>query len=240
MAKFELKIQAREIRKTGKSLKEIARILGVSKSSVSLWCRDIVLTEEQMVSLSEGAIRKGLKGRMMGAEANRNKKRKALAEANEWAKNTLQDFSKRDLLIAGIALYWAEGSKTDSHGTFSFSNSDSRMISLMCEWLGVFFQVSSTDFSPRITINKVHESRIEKVKEFWSNLLKVPTESISATFTQVIPIKIYENHDTYYGVLSLRLKKGTFIRYKVLALIETLVLENIHRKNTTFSLNMSG
>ena len=229
MAKFELRIKAREIRKTGESIKEIAKILGVSKSSVSLWCRDIILTEEQIRSLNKRVVENGVKGRLIGAEGNRNKKRKAIAMAKEWALNELCRFDKRDLLIAGIALYWAEGGKTVYTGAFHFSNSDPRMITLMCEWLSVFFGVVKEDFQPRISINNIHVSRIEKVKKFWSDLLTLPVSSFPVTFIQTKQKKVYENHDNYFGVLSLRFKKSTFIRYKVLALIEALIFENSKR-----------
>ena len=44
--------QARELRRQGLSLGEIRRQLGVAKSSVSLWVRDIELTPEQLERLS--------------------------------------------------------------------------------------------------------------------------------------------------------------------------------------------
>lgn len=62
------------MRKEGWSLKDIAGSLGVSKSTVSLWCRDIILTEEQARLLKEGNIKGGMKGRVLGAEGNRRKK----------------------------------------------------------------------------------------------------------------------------------------------------------------------
>ena len=39
------------LRRTGKSLKKIAAILGVSVSIVSLWCRDVQLTDQQKEKL---------------------------------------------------------------------------------------------------------------------------------------------------------------------------------------------
>ena len=40
-------LRARELRGQGRSVKEIARELDVSQSSVSLWIRDIALTERR-------------------------------------------------------------------------------------------------------------------------------------------------------------------------------------------------
>jgi len=53
MAKSKAKLQARELRQKGKSIKEIAEILKVSPGSVSVWCRDIELTTHQIEVLQE-------------------------------------------------------------------------------------------------------------------------------------------------------------------------------------------
>ena len=47
------KIKARELRGQGLSMNEIVRTLGVAKSSVSFWVRDIELTVAQKKELSE-------------------------------------------------------------------------------------------------------------------------------------------------------------------------------------------
>ncbi len=45
MAKTKEREQAQSLRKTGVSIKGVAKKLGVSSSTVSLWCRDIVLSQ---------------------------------------------------------------------------------------------------------------------------------------------------------------------------------------------------
>ncbi len=45
MAKSREKQLARVLRREGKSIREIASVLKVSKGSISLWCRDIVLSK---------------------------------------------------------------------------------------------------------------------------------------------------------------------------------------------------
>ena len=47
MSKYNERIKARQLRKNGVSIVVIASMLGVTKSSVSAWCRDITLTPEQ-------------------------------------------------------------------------------------------------------------------------------------------------------------------------------------------------
>jgi transposase len=45
--------QARELRRQGKSVKEIARITGASLGSVSLWVRDVELSKEVLEELRQ-------------------------------------------------------------------------------------------------------------------------------------------------------------------------------------------
>src|SRR3989344_6018333 len=55
MAKSQLRIQARKLRQDGLGIKTIAHKLGVSPSTVSLWCRDIILSSQQIQSLQANA-----------------------------------------------------------------------------------------------------------------------------------------------------------------------------------------
>ena len=48
MAKSKEKLHARQLRKKGLSIKNIAQKLSVSPGSVSIWCSDIVLTKDQI------------------------------------------------------------------------------------------------------------------------------------------------------------------------------------------------
>lgn len=62
MSKLNLQKQALKLRLRGGSIRDIAMKLEVSKSSVSLWCRKIKLTELQIKRMTKAkskAIRRG-------------------------------------------------------------------------------------------------------------------------------------------------------------------------------------
>lgn len=48
MAKSKEKNKALKLRQQGESIKKIAKKLKIAKSTISLWCRDIELTPEQI------------------------------------------------------------------------------------------------------------------------------------------------------------------------------------------------
>ncbi|OGY10099.1 MAG: hypothetical protein A2700_02825 [Candidatus Blackburnbacteria bacterium RIFCSPHIGHO2_01_FULL_44_64] len=112
MAKSSLRLEAIELRKQGQSIKEIAQNLQVTKSSVSAWVKDVLLNEAQFLAL-QARITEGRKRSRLLNSLNWQKRRLELAKLykNEGIKR-LGTLSKKELLVAGITLYWGEGSKT--------------------------------------------------------------------------------------------------------------------------------
>ena len=135
MSKFEFKSEVYKLRTRGFSIGKIASKLNLSKSTVSLWCSEIKFPKDIQDKLKAKMILAGHTGRLKGAETNKNKKINSIREAKEWAKKEFKDISLREYFIACIALYWAEGSKSESTTGFVFVNSDPKMISFMYKWL---------------------------------------------------------------------------------------------------------
>ncbi len=228
MAKYDLRIKARALRGAGRSIGAICNELQVSKGTVSLWCRDIQLTEVQERRLHLNQIERSAAGRKKGVQANINKRLGNISASKEFALRKIRSLSRRDLLFVGVALYWAEGSKTDSTPGFVFVNSDPKMIEVMFAWLTIVMGVKKEDVKLQVAINELHRTRIDVVLEFWSNLLELPSGSFRKTqFIKVPNKKVYENHDTYYGVLRVYVAKSSFLKYKTLALIERIKQSNM-------------
>jgi transposase len=108
-AKDELRARARELRTGGMSYAGIAAALGVAKSSVSYWVRDMprparLSYEECRKRSAEGAHRYWA--------AERPARAAQRAAAREAAAAEIGNLTARELLIAGAIAYWCEGSKT--------------------------------------------------------------------------------------------------------------------------------
>jgi hypothetical protein len=221
MAKYEQRLQARVMRKDGISIITIAKKLGVTKSSVSLWCRDILLTSKQIEQLRK---QKGsVFGRWIGAESNRKKKRENIQAADNWGKAQIKGISKRELLLISTALYWCEGSKMDTSSSFMFINSDPEMILIVKKFLISILKVLPEDLVCGIQINRIHENRIQKVLIFWKKLLELKSSQVRKPyFVNTKVNKVYENYDKYYGVCRLFVRKSKPLKYKMLGLIKAL------------------
>ena len=222
MAKYEARLIARKLRKESTlSIDQIAKKLDVSKSSVSLWCRDIMLSQEQMERLKK---QKGsFWGRVLGTESNRKKKRDAINLANTYGEKKIKNISKRDLLLIATSLYWSEGSKTDTTSSWMFVNSDPEMILLMKKFLVSVINIDHDDIVCGIQINQIHKIRIETVLNFWKNLLELKDDQIRKPyFIKTNSQKIYENYNDYFGVCRLFVRKSKNLKYKMLGLIKAM------------------
>src|SRR5579862_6971876 len=107
--------KARELRASGMTLLDIANELGVAKSSVSLWVRDVEFTP--------GPRRRG---RKRGPNVLERRKQAEIDELLEEGRRRIGELSEREFLVAGAALYAGEGGKTD--GAVQFANTDARMM----------------------------------------------------------------------------------------------------------------
>ncbi len=113
--------RARELRAEAWTLQDIANELGVSKSSVSLWVRDVEFEPQP-----RRTARRRAPNKLQVA------KQAEIDEMLQWGRDRIGQLSEEAFLAAGTALYAGEGSKTD--GMVSFANSDPRMIEFFCAW----------------------------------------------------------------------------------------------------------
>ncbi len=221
MAKSGLRLKARELRSKGVSVKSIARKLGVAKSSASLWVRDIILSVEQLERLRQQGIKGSEKGRLLGALKQKQDRLARIEKGIVKGKQTLIKLNKREILLTGIALYWAEGTKKQR--TVAFCNSDPELIQFMIEWLKTCFGIPIERLYCYVGINKIHKKRDEVVKKYWSKITKIPQTQFNKTsFKKVVNKKVYANFNNHYGTLTVKVRQPAQLYYDIIGLIEAL------------------
>jgi hypothetical protein len=168
--KTQERLKARRLRREeGRSVKEIERLLGVSRSTASLWVRDIPLTVAQRASLKR---RNPIyNGQFKGAAVNAERGRTRRLVYQEQGRRRAMDAD--DLYVAGCMLYWAEGDK--GRNAVRLANSDPAVIRHFAEFLRVEFGVADEQF--RITCNLFadHEGRQKEIEDFWLATLGLGT-----------------------------------------------------------------
>ncbi len=219
MAKYKQKLEAKKLRSEGKSIKSIAKEIGVSTSTVSLWSRDISLTREQILQLE-----KNFKDPFYGRRLAYSQKQQNARIAKEKkiindSKKLIGDLTKRDQLIAGAALYWAEGFKKDK--MVGFANTDPEMVKFFLKWVKDSLAVKPELIKLRVGINEHHKYREEEIQKYWSKITGISLDSFYKPYYQEVQWKKeYEHPEEYFGTLRIRILKSTDLLRKIRGLIE--------------------
>jgi transcriptional regulator with XRE-family HTH domain len=167
--------RARELRAEGWTYAEICGELGVSRSSVSEWVRDIAVDEQVWAKRVRANRRYGARKRINALERKRH------AEIEQYlleGTTRLGRLSDEQFLVAGVALYAGEGSKTD--GEVLFANSDPRMIAFFLAWLRQFFDIDESRLRVRLYLHEGLD--LDKAKAFWSELTRIPLDQFSKPY----------------------------------------------------------
>src|SRR3990167_5918741 len=127
MARLKDLERALALRKGGKSYSQIRNETGVSKSTLSYWLRDFPLSADRIRELRDWNEKRIEKKH---AKKRSNKKKKLLSVYTE-QKKILIPLRSRDLFLAGLFLYWGEGSKS-RESRLSISNTNPAIIKKAC------------------------------------------------------------------------------------------------------------
>jgi len=208
-AKDDLREKARELRTQGQSYNEIVAQLGVAKSSVSLWVRDLPCPPRFEYVHNERRY-EGLR-RYFEARAAEH-----MAEIGAAAAE-IGELSDRELLIAGAIAYWCEGTKNKPNRKANrvvFMNSDPGLIRFFLRFLKAA-GINRDDLILRVCI---HESAdAEAAQRFWAEVTEVgPAQFRSPTLKRHNPktkrLNIGEN---YHGCLKVDVRCSSTLYRKI-------------------------
>jgi transcriptional regulator with XRE-family HTH domain len=208
-AKDDVRAKARELRAKGYTYVEIATELGVAKSSVSLWTRDM----PRVGRISYQEIRQrnsaGVSAFWAAEAPRREARRRAVSEAAAAEIGSLTD---REVRIAGAIAYWSEGAKNKPYRRYSnevqFINSDPMMILLFLRFLSVV-GIGRERIYGRVAI---HESAdVAGAQRFWQHVTGLPADQFRRpTLKRHNPRTVRKNTgDDYHGCLVIRVRKGS-------------------------------
>ena len=140
----------------------------VSVSSVSLWVRDIALSEAQIAALV--ARNPALNGRLAGATARSAQERTRRREYQEQGRALARRGDVRHAV--GCMLYWAEGSK--SRNSVEFVNSDPEMVRYFVEFLRRQYELPNQAFRIACNLFADHIERQREIEQFWLDAMSLP------------------------------------------------------------------
>ncbi|WP_030374405.1 hypothetical protein [Streptomyces rimosus] len=202
-AKDDLRSRARELRGRGMTYDAIQVELGCSKSSISLWVRDMPRPPRRSSEQASAIAKRGWEATLRRREEERQRTRQeAIGEVG-----TMSD---RELFLVGVGLYWAEGTKSKPHNPqerVTFTNSDPGMIRLFLAWLALL-DVAPERLQFRVHI---HESAdVGAAEQFWADLVGVDVGTFArTTLKKHNPKTVRKNvGETYRGCLVVRVRQS--------------------------------
>ncbi|MFI8928621.1 hypothetical protein ACIG3E_13200 [Streptomyces sp. NPDC053474] len=210
-AKDDLRERARELRLKGWTYNEIKEELGCSKSSVSLWVRDLpkpeprCTPEEQRARMNAGLAR---------LRAEQDRERAAIRQA---ATESIGPMSDRDLFIAGVALYWAEGTKSKPYARrerVTFVNSDPEMIMIFLRWLDLL-EVKSEHVRYCVMIHETAD--VQGAEQYWADLVGADRSAFNkTTIKKHNPKTVRKNvGETYRGCLVVQVRQSAELYLRI-------------------------
>jgi hypothetical protein len=170
---------ARALRAQAWTLNEIATKLGVARSSVSIWVRDVEFDEEARAARARTNFINGNYGaRLRGPNKLARAKQAEIDRLLEEGKQRISRLSDGEFLVAGTALYAGEGAKGD--GNVKFANSDPRMVAFFLAWLRRFFVVDESRLRLRLYLHRGLD--LAAANEFWSQLTGIPVSQFAKPY----------------------------------------------------------
>jgi transposase len=206
-AKDDLHARARELREQGLDYEEIAGALGVSKSSVSLWVRDMPRPERLSY---EECCKRSAEGSRVYWEAERPAREARREAVRVAAAGQIGVLSKREVIIAGAVAYWCEGAKNKPYrrqDRVVFINSDPGLVKFFLRFLDEA-GVAPAQLRFRVQIHETAD--IAGAERFWRGVTGAePARFHRATLKRHNPRTVRKNVGAdYHGCLIVSVRQG--------------------------------
>ena len=219
----EQRTRAIELRKKGMTYSEIEIETGVPRSTLSNLLKGVPLTDEHAAFL---AMKQRTATDRAGA-TNRARRMALEARTIEEAAAQVGRVSARELFLAGVLLYWAEGAKAkpwSRGGRVTFINSDPTMIRLFIRWLELV-GIGADRLILRVAIHE--RADVERAVKAWSRISGVPVDLFRRpTLKHHNPKPSRRNvGQNYIGCLIITVSKSTTLYRQIVGWYEGIVAE---------------
>jgi len=174
----EITKQVIDMRSKGMSFNEINRATGVSKSTLSLWLRKLLLSEPAKARLRGLRIDGNKKAGIVLSERRMVREAKATKEAQDTLA-AIPVASKQQKKLMCALVYYCEGSKSIKHG-MTFTNSDPELMRTFLSLLRGGFSLDEARFRAHLHLHGYHIEKIQKT--FWSNIMNIPEKNFIKSF----------------------------------------------------------
>lgn len=205
--KLEEQAQARGLRSQAWTLADIASELGVAKSSVSRWVRDVEFAPNPRRTARNRPPNKLQRAKAAEIERFQCEGRERFASV-----------SKAEFFTAGLGLYAGDGAKRGT--TVQFSNSNPALVGFYCRWLRTFFDINEARLRVQLYLHAGLD--LDAASTHWSNVTGIDTGQFQKAYRAVAdPTRRHNKH--IYGCCHVKYASTSMLRH-ILGLMDGLFL----------------
>lgn len=221
MVKVAEKQKAIEWRKKGATYSEILKEVSVSKSTLSLWLKEVGLSVPQKQRITE----KRLATQRKGALAKKQIRLDLIKQIESEADAEIGHLDDKVFWMVGVALYWAEGNKQKPHDVscgVKFSNSDPLMVRYFYKWLTDICRLSIQDLTFEIYVHKGCD--VPEIKKFWSDELDLDISCFEKIRFKPNKFRSYRKNtgEEYHGLVRINVKSSANLNRRIMGWVKGL------------------
>lgn len=212
-----------DLRKQGKSYKEICTKLGMSKSTLASWFRGVDFSQAIKTQLTARAQKESTK-RLQAWNTIRGVGLKAHYEhARTEALQEMEIFWDDPLFVSAVTAYWGEGDKL-SKNQLRMTNTDPEMLRIFCTFLRKRCNLPKEKM--RIALFLYVDLDEKTCKQFWSQKIGIT----NFHKTMVLPSR-HKTKRLPHGICTL-VVSNTYLKQKMLVWIDQLPKIVLNRSRT--------
>lgn len=194
-------LKIKRLRKTGRSIPEISRLLSLPKSTVSVHIQGIKILPQYYSRWLERR------------NAAKITSERGWHTAAQKAKSLFTSLTKRELTILAAALYWGEGTKRD----FGLSNTDHELVRVFIYVLKKLWGIQEKDL--KISLRLYEDLDKTACLEHWSKIVGFKLNDK----TSVNILRGSKQGKLKYGMCRIRVKKGGWLLKEITSINRRVV-----------------
>ena len=216
LKRWERKELGQELRTLGLTYAEIRKMIPVPKGTLSDWCRDIPLTDEQLERI-RGLGGNSAAGRAKAGRVLRERNLRRTAAIREAGREEARRLTRDPDWVAGVVAYWAEGAKRTKQ--VKFSNSDPDLVRLFMKWAERFLDVEVERFTISLHLHNGQDEAERKL--YWGRVTGFTSDQFRKTFWKSEGTG-HRKNVLYNGTAQVRISCSNTIYHRIMGWIDHL------------------
>lgn len=174
----EIYKQALIFRKRGFTYEEIAKICGVSKSTVAHWCRSKRFSKQVAKDNAARAAKENAKRVSLLQKARQAERKHSYQAAETAARTEFKHYRTNSLFVAGVMLYVASGDRKDA-SRIRLTSNQMELHRIFIDFLQEFLGIQKSEIQFWLLVYQDQDQK--KVSTEWAKSIKLPARQFGKT-----------------------------------------------------------